>query len=114
MFDSETEFDNLSLLEKVELLQHLLILHATGTPGENSEYKMLRAVLLSDEMLKPLVPRFIFSSRDLQQFWNYIKSKFATYAERRNYIYDEFSAVNLAGAMATFLVRTWENNRGDN
>jgi hypothetical protein len=34
--------------------------------------------------------RFVFVCRDLSEFWGFIKPKFRTYAERREYLRDEF------------------------
>ena len=79
-----------SLLEKVESLQNLLLSHATGGHGENQDYIQLRLELLSEPDLKVRLPRFVATCRDLSQFWQFIKSKFATYAERRQYIWEEF------------------------
>ena len=37
------------------------------------------------------MPSFVKSNRTLDQFWEFIKIKFPTYAERRNYIWGEFN-----------------------
>jgi|ERR1044071_2046071 hypothetical protein len=79
-----------SLLEKVESLQNLLLSHATGGHGETQDYIQLRLELLSEPDLKIRLPRFVATCRDLSQFWGFIKSKFSTYAERRQFIWDEF------------------------
>jgi hypothetical protein len=78
------------LFEKVESLQNLLLSHATGGGADNQDYIQLRLELLSDPDLKIRLPRFVVTCRDLSQFWQFIKHKFGTYAERRQYIWDEF------------------------
>lgn len=87
------------LLMDIKSLQNLLISRATGDINStnekisNSEYYQLRQLLLSNEHLKPYIPEFIVTCRDLSQFWQDIKHKFETYQERKNYIYKEFNAL---------------------
>lgn len=54
------------------------------------EYKDLRNELLSVPRIAKLLPRFVHVCRDLSEFWSFIKPKFATYAERREYLRSEF------------------------
>jgi TIR domain-containing protein len=77
------------LSEKVETLQNLLVAHATGTKENDREYQLLRQEILSFENLKQVVPRFVRTCRNLQQFWAYIK-KLSTYQARREHIWDAF------------------------
>jgi hypothetical protein len=76
--------------EKVKTLQNLLLSHATGSPADGADYFRLRRELLADPEIAPLLPRFVRTCRDLGQFWAYIKTKFGHYAERRQYLWDEF------------------------
>ena len=76
---------------KLETLQDNLIAIATGSSGDDLEYKTLRTELLNNEELKKLLPDFLQTNRTTGQFWQYIKFKFPTYAERRKYIWDEFA-----------------------
>jgi len=79
------------LLLKVESLQNLLIAQATGKSADENEYKELRDVLTKEIIIKPLLPRFVISCRDLNQFWEHIKGKYAHYQERREYLWSEFA-----------------------
>lgn len=79
-----------TLLEKVETLQNLLVAHATGRDADNETYTSLRNELLSYNSVSPLLPRFVRTCRDLSQFWEFIKFKFPTYSERRQYLWGEF------------------------
>ncbi len=81
------------LLEQSEALQNLLISHATGGSEDDAEYIRLRQMLISNASLEQLLPKFLRTCRNLAQFWQFIKFKFASYAERRNYIWDEFRPV---------------------
>ena len=37
-----------------------------------------------------ILPRFVHVCRELSEFWSFIKPKFGTYAERRDYLRHEF------------------------
>jgi hypothetical protein len=78
------------LLEQTEALQNLLVSSATGGTEDDAEYTRLRQVVLSQGALEALAPRFLRTCRNLGQFWQFIKHKFGTYAERRSYLWDEF------------------------
>jgi hypothetical protein len=78
------------LVEKVEALQNLLISQATGGGTVYYDYGELRQELISNPLTKDGLPRFVHTCRDLNQFWQFIKYKFAHYAERREYIWSEF------------------------
>lgn len=78
------------LFEQVESLQSLLVSHATGGQEDEAEYTRLRQVVLDQAGLEPITPRFVRTSRSLGQFWQFIKGKYGTYAERRTYLWDEF------------------------
>jgi len=91
------------LVAKVESLQNLLVSFATGG-GSNQygDYEELRRELLSSPITSPGLPRFVHTCRDVSQFWQFIKYKYRTYAERREYIWDEFRPLlELVEARAT-------------
>lgn len=79
------------LVAKVESLQNLLVSHATGGGGgEYGDYGQLRRELLNNPVTGTGLPHFVHTCRDLSQFWQFIKYKYGRYAERREYIWDEF------------------------
>ena len=80
----------IDLLDKVQSLQNLLVSQATGGQADGAAYLMLRRELLEDSTVSPLLPPFVQTSRDLGQFWQFIKFKYPTYAERRQFLWDEF------------------------
>ena len=80
-----------NLYDRAEYLQQILISEATGGSGDNKHYQTLRLEFLEDPNTKPLVPQFVRTNRDLSQFWQFIKFKFPSYAERRDFIWSEFS-----------------------
>ncbi len=86
MFD---DFEN--DIERAESLQNMLIARSRGILGNEPEYKLLRHYFLNNSDTKSLLPKFVRTSRDLDQFWPFIKNKYTTYAERSAFIYSEFT-----------------------
>lgn len=81
---------NDELFNKVESLKHMLISHATGGRADVTEYKGLRQELISNTRIAKLLPRFVHVCRDPGEFWSFIKPKFGTYNERRQYLREGF------------------------
>lgn len=81
---------NDDLLSEVESLKVLLVSYATGGGGDETEYKELRRKLLATPRIEKLLPKLVRICRNLSEFWSYIKGKFGTYAERREYLRKEF------------------------
>jgi hypothetical protein len=77
-------------LVQIEQLQNTLLACATGGFRDYDGYSKLRRQALADSLTSDKLPRFVKSSGDLSQFWGFIKQKFATYQERRGYIWNEF------------------------
>jgi len=82
-----TQITNIS--ESVEQLQNICLDRATGG-SDDTEYQILREALRRDPRTSQLLPRFIQTNRTSSQFWQFIKHKFPTYAERRSFIWQEF------------------------
>jgi len=78
------------LLDQTEALQNLLLSHATGKREDNAEFMRLRQVFCSQTILAPHTPSFLQKCRNLDQFWQFIKGEFGTYAERKAYIWEQF------------------------
>ena len=68
--------DNREKLIKVETMQNLLIAHATGSGENSSEYELLRFYLLKELDIKDLLPKYVITCRNLQQFWQFIKYEY--------------------------------------
>lgn len=63
----------------------------TSDPMEQEfNYNSERQKLLSNPLTKPFVPAFIKTCRTDNILWSYMKEKFASYAERRSFINNEF------------------------
>lgn len=82
------------LLIKVETLKNILVARATGqTSNTTPDYVELRNELIQNPEIRDHLPTFVVTCRSLQEFWEFIKSKFSTYSERRDYLRDEFAPV---------------------
>lgn len=84
--------DERTLQEKVEKLQAGYIGTATNDGGalDTATYSRLRGELLHEPSIKEKLPDFVRKCREISQFWQYIKEKFKTYQERRDFIWSEF------------------------
>ncbi len=70
-----------------------LIGHATqdGCGGTEQDYVQLRKYFLDNPATKELLPSWVRVNRNTSQFWQFIKYKFTTYAERRDFIWNEMN-----------------------
>ena len=91
IFESIDHLDN--NFEYAEYLQNNILGRAAGGNWDSKNYKLIRQRFLADETLKNLLPDYIRTCRDIEQFWNFIKTKFSgngCYGERKQYIHDTF------------------------
>jgi hypothetical protein len=97
------------LQEKVESFQNLLVDIATSgnSPEEEENFKQLRTSLIGNNKIKDHLPDFVKTNRTVSQFWQFIKGKFSSYAERRTFIWNEF-------AKALDYIETKQNESLDN
>jgi hypothetical protein len=85
---------NTELLVMVESIQNMLLAHVTGKGCDKAEYRRVRMELMSSR-IKSKLPRFVETCRTPDEFWGFIKPKFAHYAERRAFLSDAFSPLLL-------------------
>jgi hypothetical protein len=78
-------------LERAQSLQNILIGTATGSKDGGAPYTYLRAYFINVGSYNDLLPSFVRTNRELSQFWQFIKEKFQSYAERRTFISKEFT-----------------------
>lgn len=89
--------DNLDHLEndydKAQYLQSTLIGYATNDEcgGIDEDYVFLRKYFLDNPNTKKLVLQWVRVNRDTGEYWEFIKHKFSTYAERRKFIWEELN-----------------------
>lgn len=82
------------LAEDLQALQTLLIARATGRygPTDDLPFTLHRKKLLDDFEVTELLPAWLKTHRTLEQFWLFIKPKYATYEDRKAFIYDQLGA----------------------
>jgi hypothetical protein len=81
---------NDDLVEQVQSLQNLLILHATGNVVDEKEYRAIRDALLRVPFVREQLPRLVRTNRGLPLFLHFQRIS-PTYKGRREYIWDEFA-----------------------
>ena len=80
-----------SIIERVKMMESILVDAATGGSLDDDFYAHLRRELMNDPEIKGLLPSFVRTYRSLNAFWPFIRSKAATYAERRQIISKAFT-----------------------
>ena len=83
---------NRDLIRKLDELQEAYIVLATNDPGDATSFEERRRELLDVASVAALLPEFVHRYRTRDQFWQFIKRRFAHYAERREFIWDGFRA----------------------
>jgi hypothetical protein len=79
-----------SWLERAQMMEGILLAACEGKLGDDHSYRALRLEFFGDDLLKPLLPDFVRTKRDLGAFWPFIKGKFPSYAQRREFVRDAF------------------------
>jgi hypothetical protein len=75
-----------STIEKVAMMEGVLIACASGGSSDDHVYQYLRREFMAEPMIRDLLPHFVRSYRNLDAFWPFIKGEAGTYAERRQII----------------------------
>ncbi|GAB2622505.1 abortive infection family protein [Belliella aquatica] len=92
--NEEIELINkLGNFQLVEYFQDGVISRATRGSFDSQLYSLARNKLIADKSIEKLLPEWIRTQRTIDQFWTFIKGKFSTYQERRQYLWEEFSPV---------------------
>ena len=76
--------------DRVDALVHMLVDRATGGACDEADFIELRSYLVGHPELSPFLPRWYAGKRSTNQFWQFIKNKYSTYAERREFLWNEF------------------------
>ena len=77
--------------DRAEYLYKMLLDYATGEVVNKNHYLLMRKHLMTNSACLELIPRWVKTNRTIDQFWQFIKNKFPTYAARRQFIYDELN-----------------------
>ena len=84
MDELKTDYD------RADCLVNILIDRATTALADEDTFLTLRAYFLAEDTLVQFLPSWFARHRSLEQFWRYIKNKFDTYKERREFLWSEF------------------------
>lgn len=87
------EINNINSFTEYELIKYLengLVSKATG--GVFEYYDYVRQKILENKSFETLLPSWIKTSRDINQFWSFIK-KIDGYQPRREFLWSEFSVL---------------------
>lgn len=81
--------------DKVQRIKDVLTLWATDGKGPElgAEYSILRQELMTEPEIREELPEVVRNHRTLDEFWNFIKHRFAHWKERRDYLQGEFSDI---------------------
>ncbi|MET4130829.1 hypothetical protein [Roseovarius sp. MBR-6] len=78
-------------IERVAMMEGILIASATGGSPDNHIYEHLRREFMADPQIRDLLPQFVRTYRNLNAFWPFIKHEAGSYAERRQIISGAFT-----------------------
>jgi len=92
--DDELKYiDSLNDFELVQYFQDHLVVHATGGTFPEDAYAKSRNLLIGKKTYSHLLPKWLNATRSPNQFWTFIKARFSTYQERREFIWGEFNSL---------------------
>ncbi|WP_029586391.1 abortive infection family protein [Bradyrhizobium sp. URHD0069] len=74
--------------EQAKSLENVLLAACRGDRSSTGFYQQLRTELMQDSVLKPLLPEFVRTGRDLSHFWGYIKPYSPHWAPRETHVRD--------------------------
>ncbi|RTY67681.1 abortive infection family protein [Flavobacterium sp. LB2P53] len=90
--DDELKYiDSLNDFELVQYFQDNLIVRATGGSFREDTYIKSRNLLIGNKSISHLLPKWLNNNRTIDQFWTFIKARYSTYQERRDFIWSEFN-----------------------
>lgn len=90
------EINNINKLNELQLVEYFqdgLVARVTGDSFDNELYINIRAKLLAIKAIEYLLPEWINSKRTIDQFWTFIKGRFGSYQERREFLWEAFTPV---------------------
>lgn len=89
--EDKDEIDNLSKYQLADYVKNVLMAMGTDGQQDNDLYIYIRQRFVNTIEYKPYIPNWVITNRTVKEFWSFIKTKFSTYAERRNFISSEFA-----------------------
>jgi hypothetical protein len=68
------------------MIENILLAACEGDRTSDRLYRQLRGIILQEPTIKPLLPSFVRTSRDLNHFWSYIKGQSGQWEPRRVHV----------------------------
>ncbi len=93
MNDELNQINKFTDFELVEYFQDGLVARATGDGFDDDLYKHIRNKIINNKSIEKTIPNWIAQKRTIDQFWTFIKGRFSTYQERREFLWNEFVPV---------------------
>ena len=93
MNDELNQINKFTDFELVEYFQDGLVARATGDGFDDDLYKHIRNKIINNTSIEKTIPNWIAQKRTIDQFWTFIKGRFSTYQERREFLWNEFVPV---------------------
>jgi hypothetical protein len=81
---------NHELINKVEMLKVMMVSRARGELLDDPGYQTLRRELIGIPKVAKHLPQCVQACRTLLEFWGFIQPKFRSYAERTNFLREQF------------------------
>lgn len=104
------ELEHIKKLNDFELVQYFqngIVSRAVGGSFDDQLYSAVRTKLIENKSIEQLLPSWIKTKRTVDQFWDFIKGRFSTYAERKAFLWEEFSpALNYLEGKTTSPLKT--------
>lgn len=92
--DDELKYiDSLNDFELVQYFQDHLILRSTGGGFDEEAFVKIRNLLIGNKSISHLLPKWLTVNRTTDQFWMFIKARYSSYQERREFIWEEFNSL---------------------
>lgn len=85
-----------SIAMKMEYFKMDLTAFATGKGNPSftdKAYSDIRKLLMNEPKLKSSLPKYILVCRNLSEFWSFIKTEYAHYQERRDYLAETLNPI---------------------
>lgn len=89
--EDRNEIDDLNEMELATYTKNMLMSMATGGTQDETLYSYTRKRFVTTKTFEKYIPSWFKTCRSVKEYWSFIKSKYATYSERRTFISEEFS-----------------------
>ena len=76
--------------ERADVLVNMLVDRATGGDFAETHFQELRNYFVNHTEFSDLLPAWYPTKRSANQYWQFIKNRYSTYAERREFLWNEF------------------------